>query len=535
MSINKIMNDEVHPTDNASDAIDSVKLESAGEKPFHLRIWSIFARSIRLKVSLLILLPVVLALLLSTLIEFQLHRERDLRNMSLLASQTGHVIQQSLRHEMLLSDFEGIQSTLDAIWADEQFRALYILDKNGKVVFSPSEKSTSISLDNEEESCQPCHRLAADDRPSGILITTSDGQQVFRSMHPIENKPECAECHNPDDRIIGLLLTDLSIESVEEAVVAGTRSSLLWWIGALLATTIIANLAINQFVLQRLGRLTEAIRNFSLGKKNPQLPVTSEDEIGKLSEAFNAMSSRVELHEKENKALTEALDNRIAERGVLLKRLIHAQEEERKRIAREIHDEFGQSLSSIALNIELTHRALAQDPNKATDYLSRAGELVANSTDQMYNLILGLRPSALDDLGLIAALKSHIHRTLEPAGIGYDFQTEALTDRLPPQIETTLFRLIQEALTNIIRHAGASRVTLSISLRSGVIQGDVIDDGVGFDPSSIRISDQDEQGLGLLGMRERVEQFGGTLDVDSSPGSGTRIRIRLPIEAIRNA
>jgi signal transduction histidine kinase len=535
MSINKIMNDEVHPTDNASDAIDSVKLESAGEKPFHLRIWSIFARSIRLKVSLLILLPVLLALLLSTLIEFQLHRERDLRNMSLLASQTGHVIQQSLRHEMLLSDFEGIQSTLDAIWADEQFRALYILDKNGKVVFSPSEESTSLSLDNEEESCQPCHRLAADDRPSGILITTSDGQQVFRSMHPIENKPECAECHNPDDRIIGLLLTDLSIESVEEAVVAGTRSSLLWWIGALLATTIIANLAINQFVLQRLGRLTEAIRNFSLGKKNPQLPVTSEDEIGKLSEAFNAMSSRVELHEKENKALTEALDNRIAERGVLLKRLIHAQEEERKRIAREIHDEFGQSLSSIALNIELTHRALAQDPNKATDHLSRAGELVANSTDQMYNLILGLRPSALDDLGLIAALKSHIHRTLEPAGIGYDFQTEALTDRLPPQIETTLFRLIQEALTNIIRHAGASRVTLSISLRNGVIQGDVIDDGVGFDPSSIRISDQDEQGLGLLGMRERVEQFGGTLDVDSSPGSGTRIRIRLPIEAIRNA
>ncbi len=529
------MNDEVHPTDNASDAIDSVKLERAEEKPFHLRIWSIFARSIRLKVSLLILLPVLLALLLSTLIEFQLHRERDLRNMSLLASQTGHVIQQSLRHEMLLSDFEGIQSTLDAIWADEQFRALYILDKNGKVVFSPSEKSTSLSLDNEEESCQPCHRLAADDRPSGILITTSDGQQVFRSMHPIENKPECAECHNPDDRIIGLLLTDLSIESVEEAVVAGTRSSLLWWIGALLATTIIANLAINQFVLQRLGRLTEAIRNFSLGKKNPQLPVTSGDEIGKLSEAFNSMSSRVELHEKENKALTEALDNRIAERGVLLKRLIHAQEEERKRIAREIHDEFGQSLSSIALNIELTHRALAQDPNKATDHLSRAGELVANSTDQMYNLILGLRPSALDDLGLIAALKSHIHRTLEPAGIGYDFQTEALTNRLPPQIETALFRLIQEALTNIIRHAEASRVTLSISLRNGVIQGDVIDDGVGFDPSSIRISDQDEQGLGLLGMRERVEQFGGTLDVDSSPGSGTRIRIRLPIEAIRNA
>jgi signal transduction histidine kinase len=487
--------------------------------------------SLRLKVSLLILLPVLLALFVSTIIEYRLHTERELNSMSLLASQTGRVIEQALEQDMLDSDFEDIQAIIDSIGEDSQFRALYILDRTGDVIFAPTGVDTGLRLDNEEESCQPCHNLPAGERPSGIVVENSFGEQVFRSMHPIEIKPECTECHSPENSTIGLLLTDIAVAPVEEAVLANTRSSLIWWVTALLATAILANLAINRFVLNRLGTLTNAIRNFNPRNSIPILRDTSEDEIGRLSAAFNSMSNRVVKHERENQSLTETLDARNEERGALLKRLINAQEEERKHLAREIHDELGQSLSSIGINVELVQRALETEPEAAEDYLQQVNELISDTTEHMYNLIFGLRPSALDDLGLVAALSAHAQRTLEPLAIKYEINIDSRLERLSPEIETVLFRLFQEGLTNITRHANANHVTLALTLRNGSIEGLIIDDGVGFEPLALRRDHHRDHGYGILGMRERVEQFGGELQIESNPGEGTQLRIRLPIES----
>ena len=487
---------------------------------------------LRGKVFLLILVPMAFILVLSSFFSYSQLRDRTLSNMSVLASQTGLVIEHALQRDMFLSDFERIQATFDEIGRDERIRTLYMLDTSGKVIFSPNSEGVGRQLNNKDVLCQPCHELAASERPSGIVVTSDDGQSVFRSMHPIENLPECFQCHDPEQRLIGLLLTDFSIAPVTSALAADLRDNLIWWIGTVVLAAVLANLAINRWVLGRLSRLTTAIEDFGREGFSGELPEEPADEIGRLSVAFNSMAQQVDTRENENKALTEVLKERSKERGYLLKRLISVQEQERKRVARELHDDLGQSLSSTTLNIEIAQRALNDDPQTTATHLKRALSLIAESTDQMYDLILGLRPSVLDDFGLISALRAHCQRTLEPANITFDLDTQGLPDRLPPEIETALFRIFQEALTNVLRHAKASHVVLRLIKEDGVVVGQILDDGVGFDPDMFTEQKGEPHGLGLLGIHERVEQCNGHVEVISNPGGGTCIQVRIPISEV---
>jgi len=478
--------------------------------------------SLQLKISILILLPVILILTLATAIEYGRNRERHLNIMSNLAAQTGQVIEETLQRDMLISDFSEIQS------------AMYILDPEGRVVFAPSGSEELDSLDSGDAACQGCHQLPPEERPSGTVITRSDGQRVFRSMHPIENRPECTRCHDPEIRILGLLLSDQSIAPVEEALSLALRDNVVMWVGAVLATAVLSNIAVFQFIVQRLRELAVAMEGFGTGKLIKQLPEDPDDEIGRLGTVFNRMSTRIMERDRENQNLTKDLDTRISERGELLKRLLTIQEEERKRLAREIHDEVGQGLSSIALNIELSERSLEGDPSSSKEHLKQASAMVADSTDRMYELILGLRPSSLDDLGLISALRAHLHRIMEPSGINFEFHAAPLPERLPPEIETTLFRLFQEALTNVLRHSKAKNVSLTITIENGNVCGEVVDDGVGFDMEKLTRTRLGERGFGILGMQERVEQFNGEFEIRSKLNGGTQVRIRLPLTAKEN-
>jgi signal transduction histidine kinase len=485
--------------------------------------------SLQLKISILILLPVMIILTLAIAIEYGRNRERHLNIMSNLAAQTGQVIEETLQRDMLISDFKEIQTAIDALGSDEQIRTLYILDPQGSIVFAPSGAGEREALNPQDEACQGCHRLPAGERPSGAVVTRSDGQRVFRSMHPIENRPECTRCHDPEDRILGLLLSDQSIAPVEKALSLALRDNVIIWIGAVLATAFLSNVAVFQFIVQRLRELAAAMESFGSGKLKGQLPEAPKDEIGRLGKVFNRMSARIMERDRENISLTKALDTRISERGELLKRLLTIQEVERKHLAREIHDEIGQGLSSIALSIELSERSLEVNPSASKEYLQQASTMIADSTDRMYDLILGLRPSALDDLGLISALRAHLQRTMEPAGINFEFDTTDIKERLPAEIETTLFRLFQEALTNVVRHSKAKNVSLRITIENGHIYGEIVDDGVGFDMEKLTTTRLGERGFGILGMQERVDQFNGELEIQSSRNGGTRLQIKLPI------
>jgi two-component system sensor histidine kinase UhpB len=486
--------------------------------------------NLQLKVSLLIILPMLLILAGSSLLAYSRQQERALASMSLVASQTGLAIENSLHEVMLAADAQQIQTTLDALARDSRIQTLYLLDTSGRVAFAPRGEGIGQKLSNEDPTCQPCHSLSPGDRPSGIVVTTSDGKTVFRSMQPIENQPECHQCHDPEQRLNGLLLTDISVASIEETLAGDLRDNLAWLAGALIVTAILAYWAVNRWVLRRLSGLAEAMEDVGHGGFQGDLPEIPDDEIGRLSAAFNRMADQVEKRAEENSALSEKLKERAEERGQLLERLIDAQEEERKRVARELHDELGQSLSSTALSVEVARKALENDPKGATQQLDQAHDLIADATDRMYDLILRLRPSVLDDLGLLAALRVHAERTLEPEGITFDIDGSGLSDRLAPHLETALFRIFQEAISNIVRHANASRVKIRISTDDSLLEASILDDGLGFDLNAVKANGVEERGLGILGMQERATLVGGEVEIDSAPGRGTRMQVTIPLE-----
>ena len=215
----------------------------------------------------------------------------------------------------------------------------------------------------------------------------------------------------------------------------------------------------------------------------------------------------------------------IAARADLLRRLVTAQEDERRRVARELHDSVGQLLSALGLAVKSVRDA---EPLTSST-LSRL-ELVERVADElgrnMHDLAVRLRPTALDDFGLKVALVALINEWSERTGVDADFQSVGLESlRFAPEVETALYRVIQEALTNVFKHAEAHLVSIVVERRSGVAIVIIEDDGVGFDPDQMSSAGR----LGLLGMQERITLVGGVLQIEAAPASGTLIRVQVPI------
>ncbi len=494
------------------------------------RFWQIKA-NLRAKITLGVVVPLTLILGIFTIIEASRHREIELYNLTLLASQSGKVIESSLRNAMLESNFSEVQMILNAVGDAGEFRVVYLLDSEGKIIFAPHGERVGDRLDNTHPACQACHKLPPEARPSSVVVT-DDNQRVFRSMYPIKNAPECMICHDPDQPIIGLLLTDIPFTKVESALAAGLRENLLWWVGTILVTVVVVNLALSNIVINRLQRLAQALVGFGQDQLSIRLPADDPDEIGQLSEAFNSMSQRIEDEVAENRALSDHLYMQSKQRGELLKHLITAQEDERKRVARELHDDLGQALGALALQTEAIEQLIDSDTEAAINQLNLTRDLITDTTDRMYELILALRPSTLDDLGLIAALQSHAERFLNGSGIIFELNAAGLTSRLEPEMETALYRIYQEALNNVRRHSGAKKVSITMTMQDGFLKSEIQDDGRGFDLRRLDSNEDSPHGLGLLGIKERVSQWGGNVDIITKPGSGTLIRLRFPIAEV---
>ncbi|HET7571921.1 MAG TPA: GAF domain-containing protein [Gaiellaceae bacterium] len=205
-----------------------------------------------------------------------------------------------------------------------------------------------------------------------------------------------------------------------------------------------------------------------------------------------------------------------------LRRVVAAQELERRRLARELHDETGQALTSILLGLHRVEEA--SDGEQLRDALDGVRELVRATLHDVRRLAVELRPKALDDFGLVAALERLAESFAEQTGISIEFVPALPGGRLAPEIETALYRIVQEALTNIVKHAHAERVSVVLTGTERSVSAVVEDDGVGFDPERVR-----EGGLGLLGMRERVALLGGRLTIESRPGAGTTFVAEVPL------
>jgi signal transduction histidine kinase len=236
----------------------------------------------------------------------------------------------------------------------------------------------------------------------------------------------------------------------------------------------------------------------------------------------------VEERTRELERVNRELRERERARGELLRKVITAQEDERKRIARELHDESCQTLSLLAIQLDGLRGTLREPEALAS--LGGARALAVRTLDEVHRLIFDLRPALLDDLGLIAAIRWLAARHLEPAGIALRLEIEPPRLRLSPEAETALFRAVQEALGNVVRHASASSVLIQVSEEGGALVVEIEDDGVGFDPAAVAEPGATGRGLGLLGIRERLELLDGRACIESAPGQGTRVVMTAPLK-----
>jgi len=218
-----------------------------------------------------------------------------------------------------------------------------------------------------------------------------------------------------------------------------------------------------------------------------------------------------------------------AMRQTFAQRLIETQEAERRRIARELHDEIGHALTMLKINLQVVRSAT--DALPFTRQVQDSLDTVDRALQQVRDLTFDLRPSLLDDLGLVAALRWYIDREAQRAGFRAAFVADLSATRLPAELETACFRIVQAALTNVVRHAQARQVGVELRQRGEEVHLVIRDDGVGFDVSAVGTRRTSETHLGLQGMQERALILGGHLDMTSAPGRGTEIHAWFPLRS----
>ncbi len=401
--------------------------------------------------------------------------------------------------------------------------------------------------------------LASTD-PTRPWFRTDHGALVRRVLDRRQPSVEnCADCRQPGpDRVTEVMAVAplsaapwaVAVRQPEQqafAPVFALGKDILLLGSVLLALALLFAWGVARSVRKPVAVLTGAATRIADGKLDLPIPALGEDEVGMLGRSLEYMRVRLKASIDEVERANADLEERVRERtrelerlyrelqareewrGQLLAKVIGAQEDERKRLARELHDETSQTLSALAMRLETAVAAFPGD--LARQRLVEAKDLTVRTLDELHRLIYDLRPSVLDDLGLLSAIRWYAERHLEPLGVTVRWELSGPERRLQPEIETALFRVAQEAITNIAKYAHAETVLIQCVLKDDGIAIEIEDDGDGFDPSQLPSAGDSRRGLGLMGMRERVELLGGTIDIDAAPGKGVRIAVSVPLKA----
>ncbi len=305
------------------------------------------------------------------------------------------------------------------------------------------------------------------------------------------------------------------------------------------AVAVVFGLLLSRSIARPIAALQRGAEIIGAGDLNFCLEIRTGDEIGQLADKFNTMAQRLRESHATLEERVAARTRELAEanrelranhrvRQELLARVISVQEEERRRIARELHDETSQSLAMLSVNLDFLKSTVADVRLK--ERLAKLRAIAEGTLDRIHKVIFDLRPRVLDDLGLAPAIAGYLESHLSPLGTEATLEVHGLEGRLPPAVETASFRILQEAITNVVKHASARHVQVCVDFNGTVLVLFVEDDGVGFDPQEVLNTKEARGGLGLLGIQERVALLGGTINIHSGPGRGTRLYVEVPVE-----
>jgi signal transduction histidine kinase len=471
---------------------------------------------LRFKVALAFVLPLLALILYLSYDHYLVENDLLMQQTQATATQLGSVVLGSLSHSMLLNDRAMLSSSIKDIGGQENIQRVSILNLAGEVRESSIPSEVGQKLDLSKTGCVECHQLPNGERPTVMTMPGSSGQ--LRVAIPIINKPECHQCHGPAGENLGVLLVDVSIAATQQSLQNDLRKNLLWSFTIAGLGIIGGLLLVNWLVVRRVEVLHNTFRAFEKGDRSARVEDTGQsgDEIAHLAQSYNRMADSLVRHENEQRGLSQ-----IRQQAII---------EERERIARELHDGVAQFIGYVNIKVLAVRQLLKQnkveDADQMLDQVERA---VQDQSNDVRASIIGLKMASESGTGLAADLRQYVSRSNRLADflieLNIDPQVENV--KLDAEVELHLLRIVQEALSNVRKHASARQAWVGLEREADELVLQIRDDGVGFNPWQWSV---DVRGhFGLQTMQERAEAIGAILNVESEPGQGTAVIVRLKI------
>jgi signal transduction histidine kinase len=476
-----------------------VRFSEKAHRFWQLSFWKLVSLPVYLKILgtttvLILFFGAVTLVQTRSSVSLVLHELLDQRALS-----TAHSLAASLERSIVTGDLYTVRerilrtkSTLSDI------RYVVVRDPAGHVVAHSFEKSVPEDLLNVLVDSPPAEGTTQ--------VLGVEGGLIFAAACPILRGDA------------GTLYVGITDRAITRELSAVTRST-LWVLGFCVALGAGFVFLLSHVLIRPIQQLTRSAEQIRLEKFETRAEVLSGDEIGRLTLAFNQMADSLQRYRRE---VIQKEKARVA----LVEKTLQAQETERKNISRELHDHLGQSLLALLLLLQSNCRYSSLPGSVCREMEERVKQLI----DEVHRLASGMRPSILDDYGLDSALQLYVKevRELNELEIDYQHSSPPGVSRLPPRVELTLYRVAQEAVTNILRHASASHVSIVLLRRRDEVTLLIEDDGCGFDLASVQ--QEGDARLGVTGMKERVSLLGGVCTLESYQERGTTVKVSIPLE-----
>lgn len=477
----------------------------------------IFKTSLRIKVLIVFVIPMILILLVFSYVH-NLREQREITEQIQTATiQMGDMALTGMKNAMLRNDQEVVTRILRNYGTNPSIVRIQIINLENTIVNSTVSSDVGMILQTDQAGCDECHGHPASDRPRVAQVKLNN--KVLRVITPIPNSVECQTCHSADTKHLGVLLIDAPLDTVIEYSKDEQLYNLSISVASIALVSILAYLLIQWLIERRIGVLYKYLNAFAKGDFSVRIPKAwrTEDEITKLADYFNEIADSLEHDKQLQHEITFVRQEAIVE--------------ERDRIARELHDGVAQFIGYVNAKIMAVRLLIQKDRIEDADQqLLQIEQAVREQAVDVRASIIGLKMASESGVGLVTGLHQLVDqcKRLSEFEIQIEIEPQADDIHLAPETELHLLRIVQEALSNVRKHASAGQAVVHLGSRDDELILSIQDDGVGFTP--YRLEGNNHSHFGIKNMYKRAEMIGATLTIESAPERGTMITVRLKIK-----